>query len=169
MLAGLAAAGAVDRLTGARSAIKWPNDVRLGGRKVCGVLVESAVAGSAVASVVGFGLNVNLDPSDLPEISSTATSLAHALGRAQSRVRALRALLEEMNGLHGLLPVSDALRDRWAAKVETVGRDVELVVGDEVVRGFAEGIDYDGGLVVRCADGSTRKFAAGEVTLQSPR
>jgi BirA family biotin operon repressor/biotin-[acetyl-CoA-carboxylase] ligase len=170
MMAGLAAARAVDRLLGSSSTIKWPNDVRVGGRKICGVLVETAVEGSRVAAVVGFGLNVNLDPEAWPEISRTATSLAREAGCHQSREAALRVLLEEMNRLFDLLVSADhELRDRWAARVDTIGQSVELALGAETVHGLAEGVDYDGGLLVRVDGGGTRKFAAGEVTVQSPR
>jgi BirA family biotin operon repressor/biotin-[acetyl-CoA-carboxylase] ligase len=170
MMAGLAAARAVDRLRGSLSTIKWPNDVRVGGRKICGVLVETAVEGSRVAAVVGFGLNVNLDPEAWPEISRTATSLAREAGCHQSREAALRVLLEEMNRLFDLLVSADhELRDRWAARVDTIGQSVELALGAETVHGLAEGVDYDGGLLVRVDGGGTRKFAAGEVRVQSPR
>jgi BirA family biotin operon repressor/biotin-[acetyl-CoA-carboxylase] ligase len=169
VMAGLAAARAVDRLLGATSAIKWPNDVRVRGRKICGVLVETAVEGSKVAAVVGFGLNVNLDPTAWPEISATATSLAREAGRLQSREAALRALIAEMNRLYGPETSGPALRDQWAERVDTIGQRVELALGAETVRGLAEGVDYDGGLLVRIDGGGTRKFAAGEVTVQSPR
>jgi BirA family biotin operon repressor/biotin-[acetyl-CoA-carboxylase] ligase len=176
MLAGLAAARAIDRLAGVRSTIKWPNDVRIAGRKVCGVLVETSIEGAAFSAVVGFGINVNLDPAAWPGIASAATSLAQVRGRPQSRVQALACLLEEIDRLYGAsrgTPAPGAavasIRDEWAARLETVGREVELVSAGEVVRGLAEGVDDDGSLVVRLDDGATRKFAAGEVTLQSPR
>jgi BirA family biotin operon repressor/biotin-[acetyl-CoA-carboxylase] ligase len=78
-------------------------------------------------------------------------------------------LLDEIDAACGMLGRGDALRDRWAARVETIGREVELSVGGEIVRGFAERIDYDGSLAVRLTDGTTRSFSAGEVTLQAPR
>ncbi|MBM3957425.1 MAG: biotin--[acetyl-CoA-carboxylase] ligase, partial [Gemmatimonadetes bacterium] len=79
MMAALAAARTVDALTGARSTIKWPNDVRVGGRKVCGVLAESEAGPDGIAVVLGIGLNVNSDPSGRPDLA--ATSLRLVAGR----------------------------------------------------------------------------------------
>jgi len=59
-----------------RSQIKWPNDVLVNDRKVCGILIESSVWGNIVDyAIIGIGINVNLRLSDFPEIPATATSL----------------------------------------------------------------------------------------------
>jgi BirA family biotin operon repressor/biotin-[acetyl-CoA-carboxylase] ligase len=166
MLAGLAAARAVDRLTGRRSTIKWPNDVRVDGRKICGILVETAAEGRRLGAVAGFGLNVNFDPSAWPELGSTATSLALLAGGARSRVEALRALLGELNELHD---DADQLRRSWSERIDTIGQRVVLAAGDELVHGSAEGVDDDGALLVRRDYGETFAYSAGEVTVQSPR
>jgi BirA family biotin operon repressor/biotin-[acetyl-CoA-carboxylase] ligase len=172
MLAGLAAARAVDRLTGRRSTIKWPNDVRVDGRKICGVLVESAAEGRRIGAVAGFGLNVNFDPSAWPQLSSSATSLALLAGGSRSRVEALRALLGELNELHeldGQPDPPDQLRRAWSKRIDTIGQRVVLLAGSELVQGSAEGVDDDGALLVRRDGGDTVAFSAGEVTVQSPR
>jgi BirA family biotin operon repressor/biotin-[acetyl-CoA-carboxylase] ligase len=178
MMAGLAAARAVDLLTGRHATVKWPNDVRVDGRKICGVLIETAAEGPRFGAVAGFGLNVNLDPSAWPGLSTTATSLAHLAGAARSRVEALRALLDQFNELYGgelhgggrgAGGDGDQLRRHWAERIDTLGQRVVLVAGNERVHGTAEGVDDEGGLVVRREDGVTAVYNAGEVTVQFPR
>jgi len=169
MLAGLACARTVDRLLPIPSAIKWPNDVRVQGRKICGVLVESETSGVQTVSVVGIGLNVNLDPTRWSEIAESSTSLRQLTGAPHDRVATLRILLEEINDLYDRVVAGASVRDDWASRVETVGRTVTVTSTGDVVTGRAEGIDYDGSLLVRTADGQLRRFTAGEVTLQGAR
>ncbi|MBI4220778.1 MAG: biotin--[acetyl-CoA-carboxylase] ligase [Chloroflexi bacterium] len=167
ILAGLACARAVDRLARAQSAIKWPNDVRVDGKKVCGVLVEAAVSGETAAFVAGIGLNVNLDPPKWPEISATATSLRAIRGARCDRREALEAVLDEFDLLYADALAGRPVLEQWKRRLETIGRRVWLASGTEVIEGRAEGVDADGGLVVRCADGIVRTFTAAEVTVQA--
>ncbi|WP_438019693.1 biotin--[acetyl-CoA-carboxylase] ligase [Sorangium sp. So ce315] len=145
--------------------LKWPNDVLAGGRKLAGILVEAQLRGDAVSSViVGVGLNVHTS-SFPPELSARATSLAllgaggvprevlaaellQALGDAAARFEA-----ERLAPFAADLARMDWLRDR---RVEVAG-----------VSGVAAGIDADGHLLVRGADGVLRAVAAGEVSVSS--
>ncbi len=146
---------------------KWPNDVRVGGLKISGILIESAVdAGRVAYAVVGIGVNVNLDPSEHPEIATVATSLLKETGRRQNRTRVLSRLLGHLDDLYARVKGGDALKDEWAARLETLGKTVHLRWGDRVVEGHAEGVDDLGNLFLRLPDGSIFTASAGEVTLQ---
>ena len=101
IMAGLAVARAVRKSTGLQPTLKWPNDIRLGGKKVCGVLVESSAARGVVDwAVVGIGLNVALKTSDFPEIADIATSVNESLDAEADRAELLGNLLNELDRLY---------------------------------------------------------------------
>ncbi len=167
MAAALAVSGAVEQVSGLAASIKWPNDVRLRGRKAAGILMESASLGGRVShAVVGIGINVNFDTALLPEIADTATSIMVETGHRVDRGRALRLTLEGFDDLYGIVSNGGSLTDEWAANLETLGRHVRLEWRGRVVEGCAESVDERGNLVLRVPDGSTFAAAAGEVTLQ---
>ena len=147
--------------------VKWPNDVRMGGRKIAGILIENEVQEETVRfAIVGIGLNVNLDPGVHPEIAGTATSLRNQVGHFVSRLTVLKVLLEELEALYLAIEGGDSVRDEWAAILDTLGRNVRLAWGNDIFEGYAQGVDEQGRLLLRLADGSVLSLAAGEVTLQ---
>ena len=168
MAATLAVSRAVEQTSGLTPSIKWPNDIRLGGRKVAGILVESVVHGGDAAYVVaGIGLNVNFDTSSSPEIASTATSIMIESGRMADRGKVLRLTLESFDDLYRTVSRGGSLTEEWAAGLETLGRHVRVEWKEFVVEGCAESVDEYGNLLLRTADGSTFTASAGEVTLQA--
>jgi len=116
---------------------------------------------------VGLGLNVNLDPADLPEaMLAPVTSLSHILGRPVVRLPLLWALLEAIERRYerfkaGVEPVGE-----WGARLHTVGQRVTVRSGDELIEGLAEAVDLNGALLVRQADGRLRRLLVGDVTLR---
>ncbi|CAN5169278.1 biotin--[acetyl-CoA-carboxylase] ligase [soil metagenome] len=157
LVAGLAMSRAVRSLvTDHAVTLKWPNDVQVDGLKVSGLLAE-LVPGAGV--VIGAGLNLTMDESELPTPVSTSLTLVGAT--ADDLVdRALAAYLGELKGLYsGMLAGSD-IRTLVEAECSTIGRSVrvELPGGDNLY-GTATGIDGEGRLLV---DG--RAIAAGDVT-----
>ena len=79
-----------------RAPLKWPNDILIAGKKMSGILIETAVRdGGVLYAVLGFGINVNFDPSRTPEIAGLGTSLSKELGKQVSREALLEAILEE--------------------------------------------------------------------------
>lgn len=143
--------------------IKWPNDVRVDGRKVAGVLVEGALRGAALAhAVVGIGLNVR--GRALPEeLAASATTLRLARGGADlSRVPVALALLVGLEARLDALAQPGGAADAIAAvaaRCDTLGRRVAI---DEVA-GVAESIAPSGALCVRRDDGELVEVRAGEV------
>ncbi|GAG00795.1 unnamed protein product, partial [marine sediment metagenome] len=168
MVAALAVAQSIEKLTGLEPAIKWPNDVLIDGKKVSGVLIESDVQGDTVNyAIVGIALNVNLDPSSIPEISETATSLKQVLGREVSRFHVLESLLGEFEKLYQALRRGKPIDSEWRRRLETLGKKVAVRCGDELKEGYAESVDDEGNLLLRCPDGSMVTIAAGDVTLRA--
>ncbi len=168
MVAPLAVAEAVAAVGGPAVTFKWPNDVRAGGRKLSGILIESGFAGNVPAyAVVGIGLNVNLDVGRYPEIAEIATSIAREVGRPVSREEALAALLNAFERYYDC-PDADAVRAAWRARLETLGQEVAVTFGGRTEHGLAEDVDDDGALILRRADGTRVVLPAGEVTLRRP-
>jgi BirA family biotin operon repressor/biotin-[acetyl-CoA-carboxylase] ligase len=156
-VAAIAAAEAIDGLTGATPALKWPNDVLLHGRKVAGILLESRTG----ASLVVIGIGVNLSQTSFPDdVRDAAVSVLQATGIDVERDRMLAALLERFDHWRGRLERTGfaPVRERWLALADTIGRTVQI----DGVAGRAVDLAPDGALVVD--DGTTRRrVVAGEL------
>ncbi|MDD5556744.1 MAG: biotin--[acetyl-CoA-carboxylase] ligase [bacterium] len=167
LCAAVAAADAVRRCAGLRASVKWPNDVRLGGRKVCGILTELATEADRINhAVVGVGVNVNHDPADLRGLE--ATSLKIESGGEVERVGLARALLEELDGGYAALCAGrygDIVR-RWLEVSDTIGRRIraESLTGERL-EGVATGLDEDGCLLIRLEGGATKRITGGDVRI----
>jgi BirA family biotin operon repressor/biotin-[acetyl-CoA-carboxylase] ligase len=167
MLASLAVVRSIEAVSGLEAQIKWPNDVLLNGRKVCGILVESEVWGEVVSyAVIGIGVNVNLRMSDFPELSPAATSLSQELGGEVSLLALVRRLLVEMDRLYLVLPDGGSIYEAWRDSLVTLGQEVCVTSGKANYAGIAESVGRDGSLLIRRPDGSLIRIVAGDVTLR---
>ncbi len=167
MLASLAVVHSIEAATGLKSQIKWPNDVLIKGRKVCGILIESDVQGNTVNyTVIGIGINANLRLADFPEILPIATSLSDELGRDVSRLSVIRHLLVEIERLYLALSAGGSVYQEWRDSLVTLGKRVRVKTGQATYEGVAESVGRDGSLLLRGLDGSLSKIVAGDVTLR---
>ena len=167
MLAALAVLRSIEKTTRLKCQLKWPNDVLINNRKVCGILLESQAASESVDYVIiGIGINVNMRLSDYPEIASIATSLADETGEEVSRPVLLRNLFLEMEKLYLCLQAGESPLSEWRDNLITLGKNIHVRAGDDVFEGIAESVADDGSLMLRCADGKLLKFMAGDVTLR---
>jgi len=165
----LAVCRAIEETTGLTPQIKWPNDILLSGRKVAGILIETEFSGSDPRyALVGPGINVNFEIDPTSEIASIATSIQQELGAEASRESLLASFLNHIEALY-TAPDPRAVVEAWKSRLETLGRDITLTFRDEVIPGHAEDVDDAGNLVLKLADGSLRKFEAGEVSLRVPQ
>jgi BirA family biotin operon repressor/biotin-[acetyl-CoA-carboxylase] ligase len=161
------ALGAVEALEAllppsAEVGLKWPNDVLVDGGKIGGILAEAIWERGAARLIVGIGLNVAQTAAALPP---GATSLALAGGPAGGRARLLVELLRAAERhhrawLHGVSRV-----EPWSARLSTLGSAVTAETPAGRVAGRAIGVDPDGALLVRLADGSTVCLRAGDVSV----
>lgn len=167
MLASLAVVHCIESFAGLKAQIKWPNDVLLNGRKVCGILIETDVRqGEVNHAIVGTGINVDLRPADFAEIESTATSLSVESGIAVSRPGLVRSLLIEMDRLYAVLREGGSLFEEWRNKLVTLGKHVRVTSVEGAQEGIAESVDRDGSLCLRTDDGKLVRIVAGDVTLR---
>jgi BirA family biotin operon repressor/biotin-[acetyl-CoA-carboxylase] ligase len=168
IVAPLAVSLAIEERTGLRAGIKWPNDVWIGERKVAGILIESElVEGRVLFSLVGIGLNVNMDVAAIPEIADIATSLRHELGREVSREDVLASLLDHFERLYRAAGRGEPVHLAWRERLIVLGRPVRVGLPDRVEEGVAEDVDENGCLLLRRADGSLVTIEAGDVTLRA--
>jgi BirA family biotin operon repressor/biotin-[acetyl-CoA-carboxylase] ligase len=156
MVCGLAAAEAIEEITSAVVASKWPNDLFLGGKKAAGILVESAIQGDAIEWVIaGLGINVNFRFSEDDPLSHTATTLFAATGRAYDRAVLLAVTLARVHYWYERV-ASPELVQAWGTRCETLGERVRLETPSGLVAGMAEAIDENGALWVRLDSGERR-------------
>ncbi len=165
MAAALAVRSAAADLTGLAPTIKWPNDVRIGGKKIAGILVEAALGGASGHAIVGVGLNVSMDASKVPGIEQTATSLAAEMGGYLDRAEVMIAVLERLDEAYRL--PGPVLLDRWRGALDTLGRRVRVQSGGRSLEGEAVGVDDRGSLLLLPRCGPAVTLTAGEVTLQA--
>lgn len=162
LVAGVAVARAIDALGLAGAVVKWPNDVLLRGRKVAGILTQSA-SGPGGHVVVGIGLNVRQAEGELAGLRAPATSLALE-GRAVDRLTALEALALAVAAAFADRP--EAVLEEWRRRSNVLGRRVQVAqAGRAPVSGLALALDPDGALRVETAYGPLR-ILAGEVTVE---
>ena len=167
MAAALAVHDTAARFAKLAPAVKWPNDVRVGGRKLSGILVETEFEGDRLShALVGIGLNVNLDVSQHPEIADTATSLRSEAGREFDRSDALISVLKNLDAWYARVKAGESLTDHWAATLETLGKRVELRWREQILTGLAESVDDQGNLTLLQPNGERVTVVAGEVTSQ---
>ncbi|WP_174590398.1 biotin--[acetyl-CoA-carboxylase] ligase [Methanocella conradii] len=148
------------RRAGLEAAIKWPNDVLVNGKKICGILTEMSAETDAVNYIIlSIGVNVN---NEVP--LETATTMKAELGREVDRVKFTQSLLETLEEDYlrfkeeGFTPILWS----WRRYSDTLGRPVEVTYQDEVVTGVAQDVDEDGSLLVKTRDGSIRKIVSGD-------
>jgi BirA family transcriptional regulator, biotin operon repressor / biotin---[acetyl-CoA-carboxylase] ligase len=144
---------------GAQVGIKWPNDVQIDGRKLCGILPEASWQdGRLMGALMGIGLNVRIDFSGTL-FEQSAVSLETAVGQVD-RVEVLVRLLERLDYWSVRL-ASDALFDAWRDRLVMLGRRVAI----NDISGLAESVDRQGALLVRDDGGTLRWVIAGDISL----
>lgn len=140
--------------------IKWPNDVQIVGKKVCGILPEATWDGSELLGVVlGIGVNIRVDLAD--ELRATATNLEDAINQPIDRAQAAAYLIQRLDTWSQQL-ASPQLFERWRHHLTTVGKTVRV----EDVVGVVESVDKSGALIIQTPTGTTERVIAGDVMIQ---
>ena len=160
LLAGIAAARAVRRVTGAEVGLKWPNDVLVDDHKAGGILLERVEGPSGPAAVVGIGLNCSQTREELPVPG--ATSLTLVTGEEIDRALLLAALCDALGTTYDRWLAGEDLRAAYLELCTTPGQPVRVAVPDGEVVGEAVDVDAAGRLVVR-TDSGEEHLGAGDV------
>jgi BirA family biotin operon repressor/biotin-[acetyl-CoA-carboxylase] ligase len=186
MIASLAVVEAIAQTCGVEATIKWPNDVLIEDRKVCGILIETGHdAQGRLVAVVGIGINANghlqgrVEQKGVEvELANIATTLESACGHPVQREKILASLLAALENDYLALqqeankpsvatpfqgPVARLLRERWQNHLSTLGRTIQVHQGDRVVEGVAEAVDDMGELLLRRHSGELVSITWGEI------
>jgi BirA family biotin operon repressor/biotin-[acetyl-CoA-carboxylase] ligase len=171
LAAGLAVAEVLHENYGLNVATKWPNDVSVNGRKICGILSVMKTKGERVNYVViGVGINANINvKKEFPEeLKTVATSIENELGRKVRLEELLKLLLEKLDILYEKFLEEGFLQvlKRWKEYASFLGKEVEVM--DEVKRlhGLALDVDDEGALVIKLEDGTVKRVFVGDVSLK---
>ena len=191
-LAAVAVAEIVIEMTGLPARIKWPNDVRLEGRKICGILVEDfaprrtkstgaspsevsggtgqthqrRTAGACRATVIGVGINVNIDPRDFPrKLETPATSLSAHLGRPLDRSELARCLIQKLDQYYNRLldGKTGELWTRWRQIADLVGRGVRIERQQDSIVGQLLDLHPNRDLVLKDAVGELHNVPVADI------
>jgi len=158
LVGAVAAAELASDHTGQQALIKWPNDVRVDGRKLCGVLVERVLRPSGpAAAVIGIGLNVHVSADEFPpDLRDSATSLSLLSGRSFDRSELARELIQRLDRWYdaGLREGPAVLAPAWRSRCEHLGRLVRVTTTTGVLSGRLVDVDVARGLSLEPAAGS---------------
>lgn len=175
-LAAVAVAETLRNLFNLKVQVKWPNDLLLRNKKLGGILTELKAERDRIHYVVvGIGVNVNII--EFPEeLRDQVTSLALELGHSIQRITLIQNLLRTLEKWYFFLVEENArqaqekpslLFETWRSLCCTVGNQVEIKLGREIIRGLATRVEPDGSLYVREYSGKERQIVTGDVALIS--
>ena len=165
----LAVTEALRRTTDCDPQIKWPNDVVLNGKKICGILTEMIFQkNGGYAVIIGTGINVNTE--NIPEeLSSSATSLKLETGKETGRGALIGEIMNCFEKFYGQYEETEdlsLLKEQYESRLANKGRQVRVLDPGSPYNGVAKGITPEGNLVVVCGDGTERKVYSGEVSVR---
>ena len=165
----LAAVDTIRTSAGVSPTIKWPNDIRVGGSKVCGLLVESHDGPEGLIAIAGVGLNLDTSSRTSPGLPP-ATSLSELARRDVDRDIVLQTLIGAADEYYRRAVEGVSLLADWSKLLETTGRYVSVETFgydglESRIYGLAEGVDEHGRLLVRDDGGRLWPLSAGDVTL----
>lgn len=163
----LAVADAIESVTELSPTCKWPNDVLINNKKVCGMLLETSSGNSGIERIIlGIGLNVNqVEFSD--DLRHKATSLKIECGLDVDRIRLLVKILEELENRYEQLsrfPAGQLLND-WRMKALLFGKKITVLESEFSFTATAIDVADDGSLIIQTDDGHKRNIFAGDVSL----
>ena len=167
-VASLAVAEALHEKYGLRTETKWPNDVLVDDKKICGILAEMNTKNERVNCVtLGIGVNANFLADDvLPElVKAHATSIEKEFGKKIRLEILLKSLLEKMETIYdGYLEAGFApLLEQWKKYAQFLGRTVAIMDQEERLNGLAFDVDLDGALILKLEDGTRSRILVGDL------
>ena len=168
--AAVAAAEAIEQTAGFSPQIKWVNDVLMEGRKLCGILTEASIEGEtgAVTSLcVGIGINLRPNPVWPEEVRAVAGALSD-FGCVPRRAVLSAALLSHFERAYALLisGQQDALLARYRSRLCCLDKSITVISPTGRYSAVCTGLDDNGHLLIRTADGQTRPLSTGEISIR---
>ena len=169
LVMGMAVAEGIRKVSGVPAGIKWPNDIVVNGKKVCGMLAEMSVEREYIHYIV-IGAGINVGKQDFPaEIAETATSLWEECGRKVSRAELIAGVMKAFEECYAVFLREGCLAglvERYSALLVNKDREVRVLDPKGEFQGIARGINDTGELLVEMADGTVTPVYAGEVSVR---
>lgn len=165
----LAVCEGVERETGLKTQIKWPNDIIIDGKKICGILTEMSSELDFIHYVVtGMGINVNME--EFPdELKDKATSLRLEAGRPFARSAIIARVMESLEPYYEQFVRDEdlsGLLEPYHSRLANLGREVAVLAPGHEYQGTALGINEKGELLVKTGDGTVKQVVSGEVSVR---
>ncbi len=164
LLAGVAAAKVI-RGYGLPAKIKWPNDVLINNKKVCGILTEIGAEMDSINYVIlGIGIDANVDTETFPdEVRDLSTSLKKEMGHEIDRVEFVQRLLSLLESLYLKFQKEgfSSILEEWRNMSATIGEWVKITTQTRTIYGEAIGVDSEGALILETGEGKLEKIVAG--------
>ncbi|MCK4463770.1 MAG: biotin--[acetyl-CoA-carboxylase] ligase [Candidatus Omnitrophica bacterium] len=165
LVTALSVADSIMSLTGLEARIKWPNDILINRKKVCGILTEMKAESDRIDFIIlGIGINANTNEKILPQ---RATSLKAELKGRISRVELVRSILFNLEKEYGIFKEKGfkGVRDEIKNLSATLGKRVKVTSYNKIYEGEAMDIDEEGALILRLDTGLMQRILSGDVTL----
>lgn len=167
IMAAIACAHALRRITGLNLTIKWPNDLMVRNKKLGGILTELKTGhGRIIFAILGIGINVNIESNAFPDdIKQIATSVRAETGKPYSREVISAEILNEIDHWYRVLHKKgrEMLLSEWQKLTSTLGKKVRVTVDKETFTGLAEAIDDEGMLLLRLPSGVLKRISSGDL------
>lgn len=167
LLASVAVAKTILRLYDAKTDVKWPNDVLLDGKKVCGILTETEIKGQRIDfAVLGIGVNADFEVQALPaNLRPLTITLRHQLKREVQREVLLSELLKDIESHYNMFEKQkfDGILEDWRRLASFLGSDIRIQTDGEMVNGLAVDVNDDGALSIRLEDGTVQNITSGSI------
>ena len=169
---GVAVAKTLEKIGVENPEIKWPNDIMINGKKVCGILTEAIAKFNTIENVIiGVGIDANLDIEEFPEeLKSGATTLEKELGRKGSENLLIKIFLEEFEKISELFDHEgyEEILKEWRKRSYSIGKIVEVREPfNKNYDAYVLGISREGALVVEKIDGTLEKVISGECIIKN--
>ncbi|MCD7782275.1 MAG: biotin--[acetyl-CoA-carboxylase] ligase [Methanosphaera sp.] len=169
IVTGVAIAKTLHDSFGINVGIKWPNDLLIGNKKICGILTEAVTDYDKLDAVlVGVGIDVNIDKEDIPDsIKDIATSVKEELNREYNRAEIVRVFFKEFEDLYEKFKNGEFkyIVSEWRRLSATTGNRIKVYKNGKAKYADAVGIDNKGALIIETDDGKLEKVTSGEVIL----
>ena len=170
LVVGVALAEAIRKATSLNARIKWPNDIYINDKKICGILAEISCELDKINHIiVGIGINANTRMSELPiEIQEVATSISDEYGKQINRAALITQFFTELEKIYSDFVENgfNRARKKWKKLTNTLGVRVKIMEGDNEIRGMALDIDEEGFLVFQSDSGEIMHITGGDVSLR---
>ncbi len=167
LMTAVATVKALKNYTLIKPQIKWPNDILINEKKVCGILTEMSAELDIINwVVVGIGVNVNIDHQRFPEdIQENTISLKEALGKEVLRVKLAQTFLQEFEKYYDKLKRKEfpSILREWKLYSHTLGRKIRVDMGERIITGEAVDINGEGALILKKEDGELIKIISGTI------